>query len=88
MDGQFHAIEFDPSATAEEVLKLVKAKIGLREQAQGMPYIAHGNRCIHDFEIKSSCVYNLPSEKILVSFFFYLFIYRLRNLRSIRDPGA
>jgi hypothetical protein len=35
MDGQFHAIEFDPSATAEEVLKLVKAKIGLRESAQG-----------------------------------------------------
>ena len=35
MDGQFHAIEFDPSATAEEVLKLVKSKIGLRENAQG-----------------------------------------------------
>ena len=30
MDGQFHAIEFDPSATAGEVLKLVRAKIGLR----------------------------------------------------------
>ena len=35
MDGQFHAIEFDPSATADEVLKLVKSKIGLRENAQG-----------------------------------------------------
>ena len=35
MDGQFHAIEFDPSATAEEVLKLVRAKIGLRENAEG-----------------------------------------------------
>ena len=35
MDGQFHAIEFDPSATADEVLKLVKAKIGLRDSAQG-----------------------------------------------------
>jgi hypothetical protein len=35
MDGQFHAIEFDPSATATEVLKLVKAKIGLRDNAQG-----------------------------------------------------
>jgi hypothetical protein len=35
MDGQFHAIEFDPSATADEVLKLVKSKIGLREDAQG-----------------------------------------------------
>ena len=35
MDGQFHAVEFDPSATAEEVLKLVKAKIGLRDTAEG-----------------------------------------------------
>jgi hypothetical protein len=35
MDGQFHAIEFDPSATASEVLKLVRAKIGLREDAEG-----------------------------------------------------
>ena len=38
MDGQFHAIEFDPSATADEVLKLVKAKIGLRDSAQGKYY--------------------------------------------------
>lgn len=35
MDGQFHAVEFDPSATAAEVLKLVKAKIGLKEGAEG-----------------------------------------------------
>ena len=35
MDGQFHAVEFDPSATAAEVLKLVKAKIGLRDGAEG-----------------------------------------------------
>ena len=35
MDGQFHAIEFDPSATADEVARLVKAKIGLREGAMG-----------------------------------------------------
>ncbi len=35
MDGQFHAVEFDPSATAQEVLRLVRAKIGLREDAPG-----------------------------------------------------
>ena len=28
-------MEFDPSATAAEVLKLVKAKIGLRESSEG-----------------------------------------------------
>ena len=39
MDGQFHAIEFDPSATADEVLKLVKAKIGLRDSAQGKLFV-------------------------------------------------
>ena len=52
MDGQFHAIEFDPSATAEEVLKLVKAKIGLREHAQGM-YISIDlyKRFMPEFEI-------------------------------------
>ena len=46
MDGQFHAIEFDPSATATEVLKLVKAKIGLRDNAQGIKkIIIHRDKC-------------------------------------------
>lgn len=35
MDGQFHTVEFDPSSTAAEVLKLVILKIGLREDAGG-----------------------------------------------------
>ena len=43
MDGQFHAIEFDPSATADEVLKLVKAKIGLRDSAQGKWFVQPKN---------------------------------------------
>ena len=34
MDGQFHTVEFDPSSTADEVLKLVIQRIGLRETAQ------------------------------------------------------
>jgi hypothetical protein len=35
MDGQFHTVEFDPSSTAQEVLRLVKSKIGLRDGAEG-----------------------------------------------------
>ncbi|KAF4519962.1 hypothetical protein B566_EDAN005462 [Ephemera danica] len=35
MDGQYHAVEFHPSATAGTVLDIVKAKVGLRESAKG-----------------------------------------------------
>lgn len=35
MDGQFHSVEFEASATAGEVLRLVQEKIGLRPDARG-----------------------------------------------------
>ncbi|XP_059481618.1 myosin-I heavy chain isoform X3 [Neocloeon triangulifer] len=35
MDGQYHAVEFHPSATAGAVLDVVKAKVGLPETAKG-----------------------------------------------------
>ncbi|XP_055908481.1 myosin-I heavy chain isoform X1 [Eupeodes corollae] len=35
MDGQYHSVEFHPSSTANEVMELVKKKIGLQENAMG-----------------------------------------------------
>ena len=35
MDGAFHAVEFEPTATANDVIEIIKNRIGLRSGAQG-----------------------------------------------------
>jgi hypothetical protein len=55
MDGQFHTVEFDPSSTAQEVLRLVKSKIGLRDGAEGYAIYEVSCRSEQNLRVEDLC---------------------------------
>jgi hypothetical protein len=55
MDGQFHTVEFDPSSTAQEVLRLVKSKIGLRDGAEGYAIYEVSCRSEQNLKVEDMC---------------------------------
>jgi myosin-7 len=60
MDGQFRALEFDSAATTEEVVEMVKDRIGLRSDASGFSL----------FEVFGQLERNmLPQEKVADAIF-------------------
>lgn len=45
MDGKYHAVEFHPSATARDVMTIIKQKVGLGENAMGITsYIIYNEK--------------------------------------------